>query len=86
MAGDLPWRVKLYELGHDGQWDDKGTGSISCSNDVMGQLTLEMRDEESDRVILTRTISEQITYERQGENIVTWNEPEHNPLFCSSRS
>ena len=73
---DLPWRVKLYELGHDGQWDDKGTGSIRCSTDPAGQLTFSMRDEKSDEVILTRTVSDALTYERQGENIVTWNEPD----------
>ena len=75
--------VSHYKLGHDGQLDDKGMGSISYSNDVMGQLTLEMRDEKSDSMILTRTISGQITFERQGENDVACSEPEQNSKGAS---
>lgn len=26
----MGWRVKLYQLNDDGQWDDQGTGHISC--------------------------------------------------------
>jgi len=28
------WRVKLYDLNGDGQWDDKGTGFVSIIKDV----------------------------------------------------
>lgn len=31
---DTKWRVKLYNLNIDGQWDDKGTGNIFISNHV----------------------------------------------------
>lgn len=27
---EMGWRVKLYQLNDDGQWDDQGTGHISC--------------------------------------------------------
>ena len=33
-------------------------------------------DAEADAILLRRTISEHIAYERQGENIITWNEPD----------
>ena len=33
-------------------------------------------DAEADATLLRRTISEHIAYERQGENIITWNEPD----------
>ena len=29
-AGDTRRRVKLYLLNDEGQWDDRGTGHISC--------------------------------------------------------
>lgn len=27
---EMGWRVKLYQLNDEGQWDDQGTGHISC--------------------------------------------------------
>jgi hypothetical protein len=28
------WRVKLYHLNNQGQWDDKGTGYVSIKKEV----------------------------------------------------
>jgi hypothetical protein len=27
----MSWRVKLYQLNDVGEWDDKGTGHITCA-------------------------------------------------------
>ncbi len=31
---DIKWRVKLYDLNPDGQWDDKGTGFVFIFKEV----------------------------------------------------
>jgi len=31
---DIKWRVKLYDLNSDGQWDDKGTGFVFIFKEV----------------------------------------------------
>ena len=127
---DSSWRVKLYQLSSDGQWDDKGTGQLVCKTTAQGRVVLDMKceggdaesecenagadstaegdgndagkentpelhhpmrvpaaasttsdggdadDADADTILLRRTISEHIAYERQGENIITWNEPD----------
>ena len=32
--GNNKWRVKLYHLNEEGQWDDKGTGHVFINNQV----------------------------------------------------
>jgi hypothetical protein len=31
---NMKWRVKLYHLNDDGQWDDKGTGYVCVNKQV----------------------------------------------------
>ena len=39
---DSSWRVKLYQLSSDGQWDDKGTGQLVCRTTAQGRVVLDM--------------------------------------------
>ena len=31
VSHTMSWRVKLYQLNDVGEWDDKGTGHITCA-------------------------------------------------------
>ena len=45
---DSSWRVKLYQLSSDGQWDDKGTGQLVCRTTAQGRVVLDMKCEGGD--------------------------------------
>jgi protein phosphatase 4 regulatory subunit 3 len=70
------WRVKLYQLNGDGQWDDRGTGSITVSHmDVFGGPGVHVKSEEGGTDILqSRILEDREAYALQGENIITWEE------------
>mmetsp|Transcript_43060 Transcript_43060/g.55329 ORF Transcript_43060/g.55329 Transcript_43060/m.55329 type:complete len:952 (+) Transcript_43060:89-2944(+) len=70
------WRVKLYQLNGDGQWDDRGTGSISVTQlDVFGGPGVLVKSEEGGRDLLqSRILEDREAYSLQGENIITWEE------------
>ena len=52
-AGDTRRRVKLYLLNDEGQWDDRGTGHISCqySQELQG-FGLFLRSEADNEELL----------------------------------
>mmetsp|Transcript_1993 Transcript_1993/g.4049 ORF Transcript_1993/g.4049 Transcript_1993/m.4049 type:complete len:139 (-) Transcript_1993:208-624(-) len=70
------WRVKLYELNDDGQWDDRGTGSISVQHlEALGAMGVQVAAEESGTPLLqSRILEDRDAYSLQGENIITWEE------------
>merc|ERR1719471_2136595 len=65
-------RVRVYELVEDGHWKDKGTGKLFI---VENQPLLVVSCEETEKEIISHTITSQIDYELQGESIITWVEP-----------
>lgn len=65
-------RVRVYELVEDGHWKDKGTGKLFV---VENQSLLVVSCEETEKEIISHTITSQIDYELQGESIITWVEP-----------
>ncbi|CAM9800197.1 unnamed protein product, partial [Ectocarpus sp. 8 AP-2014] len=47
------WRVKLYQLNDEGQWDDRGTGHISCrAVESLGGTALVVLAEEDGRELM----------------------------------
>jgi hypothetical protein len=70
------WRVKLYELNDDGQWDDRGTGAISVQHlEALGAVGVQVSAEESGTPLLqSRILEDRDAYSLQGENIITWEE------------
>ncbi|CAN0052713.1 unnamed protein product, partial [Choristocarpus tenellus] len=47
------WRVKLYQLNEEGQWDDRGTGHISCRFvESLGGTALVVLSEENGKELL----------------------------------
>jgi protein phosphatase-4 regulatory subunit 3 len=73
-------RVKLYQLNKDGQWDDGGTGHVDYMfEDSALILTVTSEDSDSNYPpLLTHKIQACIEYQRQGETIIMWCEPETN--------
>jgi len=71
-------RVKVYVLGSDGQWDDRGTGYVTCEliseHDALGLRVLS--EHESNKELLSTKIFEEEVFQRQGDTIVTWTNPE----------
>jgi hypothetical protein len=71
-------RVKVYVLGSDGQWDDRGTGYVNCEliaeHDALGLRVLSEQD--ANKELLVTKIFEEEVFQRQGDTIVTWTNPE----------
>lgn len=76
---NISWRVKLYILTLEGQWDEKGTGKVSCQyNDSTGESTLSVVSEDGDMQLLSDRVHTQDVYHLQSENIITWTEAGDN--------
>ncbi|KAH8052155.1 hypothetical protein JL722_10253 [Aureococcus anophagefferens] len=70
------YRVKVYRLNEDGQWDDCGTGSVTLAKG--SAPTILVLSENNDRgargaLLASRLIPSQDAYTKQGENIITWD-------------
>jgi len=69
------WRVKLYQLNLQGQWDDRGTGHICCTFvENLGSCLLILSEDSQKELLKCKVLDEDV-YQRQGDNIITWNEP-----------
>ena len=70
------WRVKLYQLNDEGQWDDRGTGSISVRMlEDVGSVGVQVASEDGGSDLLSsRILEDREAYSLQGENIITWEE------------
>jgi protein phosphatase-4 regulatory subunit 3 len=69
-------RVKLYKLNEQGQWDDLGTGHAECLMHNDGNCYLHVTQEEEPQLLLLECkIIMEDAYARQGDTIITWNEP-----------
>jgi len=65
------WRVKVYRLNDEGQWDDRGTGRVSLAGArvrVVSEAPAQPRD-----VLLSSVPRGPSPVSRQGENILTWD-------------
>lgn len=56
---DVGWRVKLYQLNDEGQWDDRGTGHISCRFvESLGGIALVVLAEYDGRELMQSKVGE----------------------------
>eukprot|EP00455_Lapot_gusevi_P038531 TRINITY_DN431_c0_g1_i3.p1 TRINITY_DN431_c0_g1~~TRINITY_DN431_c0_g1_i3.p1 ORF type:complete len:912 (+),score=200.94 TRINITY_DN431_c0_g1_i3:92-2827(+) len=74
MADGNRYRVKVYQLTDDGQWDDKGTGHINYFNSTDDTLVLSVKSEDTGENLIEHTVESDGDYERQGDTILTWCE------------
>jgi protein phosphatase-4 regulatory subunit 3 len=78
-------RVKLYLLNEAGQWDDKGTGHITCQYDQNTQgFGLFLRSESDNEMLLEHRIAMDPIYQHQNETIITWTDPESEADYALS--
>jgi len=63
-------RVKVYHLNAEGAWEDQGTGFASIH-----EKCVYCHAEEGNQLILEAPISLDDIYQRQGETIISWNDP-----------
>ena len=82
------WRVKLYLLNDNGQWDDKGIGYVFLANEIKGQgnngftnndsptqmeKNLIMLKENTEELILNVNLfKENLEFHNQRGTILTW--------------
>jgi len=71
-------RVKVYRLNDEGQWDDVGTGHVSCvHHKVLDALALVVKSEEKgSETILESKIQSEDIYQLQQDTLIVWQEPE----------
>jgi hypothetical protein len=69
------FRIKLYKLDPQGQWDDVGTGNLTARF-TNSSLLLTARTDETNVILIDHRVGPQTEYDRQGETILTWSEPE----------
>ena len=74
LEGEQVWRVKLYQLGKEGNWQDQGTGDASCPI-IEDKKTINVMNEDKSQVLLDVPIRTDENYERQGDSIIMWREP-----------
>lgn len=83
------WRVKLYRLNSDGSWDDCGTGRIAVFYTEQNASMLCMHaethaddaEDSAPKVLLRVDVLVKDAYQRQGDNIITWCEPNFMPIL-----
>jgi len=71
MAPASKNRVKVYHLNAEGSWEDQGTGYASIHDKC-----IYCNAEEGEHPILEAPISMEEIYQRQGETIISWNDPQ----------
>ncbi|KAK9761065.1 Platinum sensitivity protein, partial [Basidiobolus ranarum] len=78
-------RVKVYELGDDSAWKDKGTGYCVClfyeDNEELDLLVRS--EEENPTVLLNSKVVKGDIYQKQQETLIVWTEPDGRDLALS---
>ncbi|CAG9333189.1 SMEK2_1 [Blepharisma stoltei] len=75
---DKFWRVKLYTLGGNGEWNDSGTGRIN----ILGRLLSVESEGDPDINLMSFEIGDEV-YKRQGNTIITWMDNENHNFALS---
>ncbi|CAG9335274.1 unnamed protein product [Blepharisma stoltei] len=68
---DKIWRVKLYELTKEGQWEDLGIGAAQITDNIF-----EIISEDDHHLLLDYPVGNEV-YKRQGDTILTWTDSDH---------
>eukprot|EP00299_Pterocystis_sp_00344_P018956 c9440_g1_i1.p1 GENE.c9440_g1_i1~~c9440_g1_i1.p1 ORF type:complete len:655 (-),score=148.03 c9440_g1_i1:93-2057(-) len=73
---DGRFRVKVYELTDDGEWNDKGTGHVQFQvvQSVDAAFLFVHSELDSALIIEFKLVLDDV-YERQGDTIITWVDP-----------
>lgn len=69
------WRVKLYHLNEEGQWNDMGTGYVSITRELIDnkvEYTIKMQSEANNQTMFELNLANGIQFNRQRGTILTW--------------
>lgn len=81
---DAKWRVKLYALNANRQWDDKGTGHVtSCYHEPLDGMSLLVRNESDGSLLLESKIQLDTQYQKQQGTLIVWTESDNYDLALS---
>ncbi|CAF3621141.1 unnamed protein product [Rotaria socialis] len=78
-------RVKLYTLNEERQWDDRGTGFVTCTTPTAPNTThaLIVKSEVDGSTLLDSKILLNTKYQKQQETLVVWSEGDKHDLALS---
>lgn len=85
---DGKWRVKVYVLNSELQWEEKGVGHATCQHSVRhGRMCIYVEEEGTDDVLLESPIlpvadGDEI-YKKQQDTLLVWEEPDGKDLALS---
>eukprot|EP00658_Telonema_sp_P-2_P026647 TRINITY_DN2077_c0_g1_i2.p1 TRINITY_DN2077_c0_g1~~TRINITY_DN2077_c0_g1_i2.p1 ORF type:complete len:788 (+),score=157.31 TRINITY_DN2077_c0_g1_i2:262-2625(+) len=75
-------RVKVYQLNQDGAWEDQGTGYASLANKFVVVYAEEQEQRPSTSSVIleapvlpTPQVAAEEAYQRQGDTIISWSDP-----------
>ncbi|XP_026462673.1 serine/threonine-protein phosphatase 4 regulatory subunit 3-like [Ctenocephalides felis] len=81
---DTRRRVKLYALNAQRQWDDRGTGHVSCVYiERLKGISLMVRAELDGTLLLESKIQHDTTYQKQQDTLIVWSEGDNFDLALS---
>lgn len=84
VGSEGAWRVKVYALNGKGDWDDRGTGFISCKfSEQLGSTAIIVSGEADGKELLLSKVVDEDVYQRQGDNIITWCDVTQEDLALS---
>ncbi|CAM4812302.1 unnamed protein product [Rotaria magnacalcarata] len=78
-------RVKLYTLNEERQWDDRGTGYVTCVAPTRSNTSYSIivKSEVDGSTLLESQIQLNANYQKQQETLITWSEGEKYDLALS---
>ncbi|KAG0163527.1 Platinum sensitivity protein [Apophysomyces sp. BC1034] len=78
------YRVKLYELNPDSNWEDKGTGNCIYVTGTGEELDeIRVRSENDNSILLSSTVVRRRVYQRQQDTLIVWTEDDNQDLALS---
>ncbi|CAF3759284.1 unnamed protein product [Rotaria sp. Silwood1] len=78
-------RVKLYTLNEERQWDDRGTGFVTCLSPTLSNTSYSIivKSEIDGSILLESKIQLHTNYQKQQETLIVWSEGEKYDLALS---
>ncbi|CAF1639016.1 unnamed protein product, partial [Adineta ricciae] len=78
-------RVKLYTLNEERQWDDRGTGFVTCISPTSSNTnhSIIVKSEVDGSTLLESKIQLHTKYQKQQETLIVWSEGEKYDLALS---
>jgi protein phosphatase-4 regulatory subunit 3 len=85
---DARWRVKVYILNSELQWEEKGVGYVTCQHSARHKrMCIHVEEEGSDDLLLEAPIlpisADEEVYKKQQDTLLVWEEPDGKDLALS---